>query len=550
MNDNPEHEQMPGQSSENVPAPPPALITPKSQSGLQPDAPSSDSRIQGGSIRLFRVAGIDVLLHWSWFFFAVLRLQPSGSDDTFGFEHYDSQGWYVLEYLALFVMVLLHEFGHVLACRSVGGVANRIVLWPLGGIAFVDPPSRPGALLWSIAAGPLVNVLSLAPTIGFWIACRAAGYQDTAPDTCRFAAGLAWINGYLLLFNLLPVYPLDGGKILQALLWFVMGRARSLLVASAIGLLTALGLLVLTIVERSLVWGIMAGLGLLFALIGFQCARALNRMLDAPRRMEGACPACGAAPPIGNFWFCQRCWASFDVFATGGNCPNCSTPLAAVLCPECGRSRPYIEWHSEMIPVEPLDRDRQRTGNATTKTRDVARPPTVAQRVVCGTICAFVALALCGLPNAEKQPLGLIVWTVGGAILGATSAGGMTKAWRNGQARSKLRGTWRLVEKDGRDLHNGERLILNVPVYEDRVGDQCNVRGACWIDAMTEPLAISFTPKTGPDAGKPRQGIYRVEGKVLTICVAYPGHSRPTVFVAQSDVHQVRVYRRGGKKNA
>jgi Zn-dependent protease len=60
--------------------------------------------------------------------------------------------------------------------------------------------------------------------------CRAAGLQDTAPDLFRFAVALAWINGYLLLFNILPVYPLDGGQMLQALLWLVMGRARSLLV--------------------------------------------------------------------------------------------------------------------------------------------------------------------------------------------------------------------------------------------------------------------------------------------------------------------------------
>src|SRR5438128_4761945 len=221
-----------------------------------------------GSIHLFRIAGVDVFLHWSWFLVAACEI--SGRT-----RNYSSLSWNILEYLALFSIVLLHEYGHALACRSVGGIANRIVLWPLGGIAFVDPPPRPGAFLWSIAAGPLVNLLLLAPTLGFWIVCRDAGCQDTAPDLYRFAASLAWINGYLLLFNVLPIYPLDGGKILQALLWFVMSRARSLLVATAIGLLTALGLLIVAIVELSLVWGIMAGFGLLFSLVGLQGARAL-----------------------------------------------------------------------------------------------------------------------------------------------------------------------------------------------------------------------------------------------------------------------------------
>src|SRR5438445_2011199 len=174
MNDNPEGQRIPGRSAEDVPASPPPSGAPESRPRRPPGAPlrSPDSRIQGGSIRLFRVAGIDVFLHWSWFFFALLRLQVDNSDDPFGFAPYESQVWYAVEYLALFGMVLLHEFGHVLACRSVGGIANRIVLWPLGGIAFVDPPARPLALLWSIAAGPLVNALLLAPTLGLWIVCR------------------------------------------------------------------------------------------------------------------------------------------------------------------------------------------------------------------------------------------------------------------------------------------------------------------------------------------------------------------------------------------
>ena len=55
--------------------------------------------------------------------------------------------WSVLEYLTLFLIVLMHEFGHSLACRQVGGQANGIVLWPLGGVAYVSPPQRPGAML-------------------------------------------------------------------------------------------------------------------------------------------------------------------------------------------------------------------------------------------------------------------------------------------------------------------------------------------------------------------------------------------------------------------
>src|SRR5438045_5654801 len=107
-----------------------------------------------GTIRLFKFGGIQVYLHFSWFIVAAYAFtQRVGA--------YQRPIWSALEYLALFAIVLLHEFGHAFACRQTGGIADRIVLWPLGGIAFVDPPRRPGAVLWSIAAGPLVNVILL-----------------------------------------------------------------------------------------------------------------------------------------------------------------------------------------------------------------------------------------------------------------------------------------------------------------------------------------------------------------------------------------------------
>src|SRR6266542_6496379 len=109
------------------------------------------------SFRIFRLWGIDVHLHWSWFIVAVYSISTR-------IPKYESPVWGLLEYLALFLIVLMHEFGHALACRQVGGTANQIVLWPLGGVAYVAPPQRPGAMLWSIAAGPLVNV-ALAPIL-------------------------------------------------------------------------------------------------------------------------------------------------------------------------------------------------------------------------------------------------------------------------------------------------------------------------------------------------------------------------------------------------
>src|SRR5271166_2547609 len=128
-----------------------------------------------GSIHLFRFAGVDVFLHWSWFLVALFEINARAGK-------YSSIVWNVLEYLALFLIVLIHEYGHALACRQVGGRANQIVLWPLGGVAYVDPPPRPGATLWSIAAGPLVNV-ALVPVLYVILTMgRSSGWGTTAPD--------------------------------------------------------------------------------------------------------------------------------------------------------------------------------------------------------------------------------------------------------------------------------------------------------------------------------------------------------------------------------
>src|SRR5450756_1470772 len=113
----------------------------------------------------------DSYVHWSWFLIALYSIQ-------YRTHQYSFAGWNVAEYLALFLIVLTHEFGHQLACRQVGGKTHDIVLWPLGGVAYVSPPQRPGAQLWSIAAGPLVNVV-LVPifSIVWWLG-YSAGWME------------------------------------------------------------------------------------------------------------------------------------------------------------------------------------------------------------------------------------------------------------------------------------------------------------------------------------------------------------------------------------
>src|ERR1019366_3874462 len=151
---------------------------------------------RNGSIHLFRLFGIDVYLHWAWFLVAVWAVQTRDNADS-------SLIWNVLEYLTLFLIVLMHEFGHQLACRSVGGKTHDIVLWPLGGVAYVSPPQRPGATLWSIAAGPLVNVVLLLVSTIFLLVIGSMGWADSMPGFFGYVSVFAYINLILLKFNLL-----------------------------------------------------------------------------------------------------------------------------------------------------------------------------------------------------------------------------------------------------------------------------------------------------------------------------------------------------------
>ena len=289
-----------------------------------------------GSIRLFRLAGIDVYVHWAWFFaFLYFTSRPHA---------YSNYGWNALEILALFAIVLTHEFGHQLACRSVGGQTHDIILWPLGGVAYVNPPQRPGAQLWSIAAGPLVNVALIPVLFALVSVSLNLGWPDTHPDVNELLHNVWIINFVLLVFNLMPVYPLDGGQILRSLLWLGFGRAKSLMAASVIGFIGVAGLILLAIFSENWWLGIMAAFILMNCWGGLKQARALAKIAKIPRREGFACPSCKAAPPLGALWRCGKCGNAFDTFLTQGICPHCGTQFNVTQCLDCGTSRPMVEW--------------------------------------------------------------------------------------------------------------------------------------------------------------------------------------------------------------
>lgn len=120
-----------------------------SGSGGGGDIGSSLRRVFDWSFSIGTYLGVHVRIHFMFVLFAV-------------FEFINQRGlsypWWTLRWQALlFFSVLLHEFGHVLACRGVGGRANEILMWPLGGLAFCEPPRRPWPQFVTVACGPLVN---------------------------------------------------------------------------------------------------------------------------------------------------------------------------------------------------------------------------------------------------------------------------------------------------------------------------------------------------------------------------------------------------------
>ncbi len=181
------------------------------------------------SLKIARLFSIEVRLHWTLIVFgAVLMLIPLPHT-------LDESLWRFGLLAMIYASVLLHEFGHTFAARFCDGYSDRIVMWPLGGLAFVQLPENPVAHFFTALAGPLVS-------LAIW-----AGAFFSAPFTSGLLQltllQLAAFNGTILLFNLLPAYPLDGGRMLQAILWRWMGHSRAMWVTVHVAMVLAVALL-------------------------------------------------------------------------------------------------------------------------------------------------------------------------------------------------------------------------------------------------------------------------------------------------------------------
>jgi len=184
------------------------------------------------SFRIARVAGIDVRIHLTFLLLLAFL----------GWGGYVAGGWVtagisVLFTCLLFFCVVLHEFGHAMAARVYGIRTPDITLLPIGGVARLERiPENPVQELVIAIAGPMVNVVI---ALGLWLALgmptRFADFVIFDSPARDLAMNLLRVNVMLVAFNLIPAFPMDGGRMLRALLTFRMDHARATRVAARVG---------------------------------------------------------------------------------------------------------------------------------------------------------------------------------------------------------------------------------------------------------------------------------------------------------------------------
>jgi Zn-dependent protease/CBS domain-containing protein len=181
-----------------------------------------------GSFKIGRIAGIDIGIHYSWllafglFAWVFSRGQLPASFPGWSLTTYWTAG--VLISLALFVSVLIHELCHSLVARSRGLKVSSIVLFIFGGVSNIESePEKPGVEFLMSAAGPASSFVLGVIFYGFAYLVQSSGQTDTPLYAVLYF--ICYTNIVLAIFNILPGFPLDGGRVLRSIIW---GATKSL----------------------------------------------------------------------------------------------------------------------------------------------------------------------------------------------------------------------------------------------------------------------------------------------------------------------------------
>jgi len=185
------------------------------------------------SWKIGRLAGVELRIHATF----LLLLGWVGASHWLRGQSLDSALAGVGFILALFACVLLHELGHALAARKYGIGTRNITLLPIGGVARLERmPEKPGQELWVALAGPAVNVVIAAVLFAWLILTHSlAPLGEIGVAAGPFVERLWLANMWLVLFNLIPAFPMDGGRVLRAVLASRMEYVKATQIAAGVG---------------------------------------------------------------------------------------------------------------------------------------------------------------------------------------------------------------------------------------------------------------------------------------------------------------------------
>jgi Zn-dependent protease len=185
------------------------------------------------SLKIAKLAGIDIFIHFTFFILvtwvAFIQWKLNGSIGA-AFSG-------VVFILAVFACVVLHELGHALAARKYGIRTQDIILLPIGGVARLEKmPDRPIQELWVALAGPAVNVVIVALLAAYlWITNTLTPDNQLMMTTAAFVERIMGVNIFLILFNMIPAFPMDGGRVLRALLATRLAYIRATRISANLG---------------------------------------------------------------------------------------------------------------------------------------------------------------------------------------------------------------------------------------------------------------------------------------------------------------------------
>ena len=199
----------------------------------------SEPNRTAGTVKAFRMLGVPVRLHFTFILlFLFLIVTDLGSRQA--------SSSYVLFLAGLFASVLLHEMAHAYVATRFGVRTTEIVMFPIGGLSRLERALKPTEELWITLAGPAVNLLISVGIFGYMLAMHQSVPINLAdllqPTDANALARLAYGNLILAAFNLLPAFPMDGGRILRALLSYIRPEDQATRIAAWMGRMLAISM--------------------------------------------------------------------------------------------------------------------------------------------------------------------------------------------------------------------------------------------------------------------------------------------------------------------